>query len=1097
MAISTFGGPVDILVVPDERASASAQHRTLPASNSTTATEANLGMEVIAADANVADSNGAPGAHPVARGTPSSSSLNLTVATRTPGRPDRTADYLYTDTSTSEVYGASKIWVPVSGESIYDESFGGPSAISEVAAATLPDGSIYSAAESWTFETIEVRKRTAGSPDWASVTTWSSSSLYTANVHPSVSMWTIPSNTGTGYIIYVGSFEVTAANTITLRTDYSTDAGATWNNANYSNLVLATNPNYYDRLRVVYDGVAKRLWLTVRKYDGAAYTLLTYFSDDYGANWSASDTIDDIRNAYMVNFGPRTLLATVDGTGILAIRHRSGADASWTSLDTDVFNGSYTVHADHLAMVRTDNGIYAVYCRLATNSSELIMAMSADGGKTWGNVAGGFPYTNGSYTTVLSDQPTGGLTEGLKLQAAVFQAGSVYLMGNFVSAGNTAQTIFAIVCGDIANLQWDDANAHVDFDTYYPVALPRTKSTQFAAFTGGSTHQILAIGGGVLVEDIANTVATGYNTYLDVGTVYNTRSARLILDDSSSGGSTAASDMVLRVTIDDNAGNNVSAEIRIDMTTRKARLYDVLGAGNLGNETSAWTASTPVEFYIDVDGVGQKVSAWYRLMGNATYTAIATNQALTPNAAAAVREIYYGKLNATNAHMRIRFFRPHVSEGFADGFAAADRKGIPAATIPSRIPAGVHISWRGAPLMPGNSWTARAWSRTSIAFTSPLSVDPSPLRQWVGTVGAAGATYRIVYDFGASYDSTLSDNMIGVMWANAPGVYLCKLQRWTGAAWSDEISGDARESYGAGAVSISRSSVTSYKFRPGPTPNARPKVWAQDYYRGWWAVLSDGGGNTIAGTVLRNDPGQFTSSSPATLPAALELDPSTVVATFGTFAGFSLSTNAGTLYLYSPDGIAVSTQSTASTRYYAIEVTLAPGATLPKAGLLTFGPAYAFARPARDGSSIRWVADQRLAQPVAIVELPFDQQLVHNGTYNLIGSAVQNVLSFNGTTPRALIDSNIETIVAALRQAGPQFGRRGGLPVGMVVNGDWQADPGSSDQSFVGRDVVFGYVQPSVDVTAGVGHLYQRDNGNSQLGTSFVLNGPALYLGGA
>ena len=64
----------------------------------------------------------------------------------------------------------------------------------------------------------------------------------------------------------------------------------------------------------------------------------------------------------------------------------------------------------------------------------------------------------------------------------------------------------------------------------------------------------------------------------------------------------------------------------------------------------------------------------------------------------------------------------------------------------------------------------------------------------------------------------------------------------------------------------------------------------------------------------------------------------------------------------------------------------------------------------------------------------------------------------------------------------------------MVLDGDWQADPSSSPQIYVGHSAAFGYLGNSLAITAGRGFLRPTQEADSEHGAALVIDEPALYL---
>lgn len=1085
MATGTlFTEPVCFLCVPDARQTPSRIDRTNPVGSTTTATEANLQAEVVRDTSNITLPNGMEGARPIASGTPSSS-FSLGVDVVYPGAVDQVGTYSIDDGTS--VYGATPLWAPTGFETIRAIASG--SGYQVPRGAALANGTVAVVYEDWDgTQGVGFRTRSDSTHAWSGTTNiWTvvgGGAAFTANIHPSPEIW-VSYHNGVERI-NVASFvfaDDISGTKMRLRIDYSTDAGATWGYY-YSSLLLTVSSIYYDQIRVAYDPVGDQILLGVIKNDGGTYTGLYYVSNDGGVTFTqltgANQT--DVR-AHDIRCHSGTFYATtIDGGGEINLLWRTALSSGWTVVSlVDSLAAAITDRC--VALQITPDGAFWVDYRSGANPGILFRASSFDYGLTWS-----IRYTWMDRLTTFAS--------GLDFNGSVYTTQRLYLLGTMLSSGTTVDnSLVALVSGGAATLSLE--NGLGAYAGFLPSDLPSTRSTQYV-FAGGSAESITTDTAGELIHRIDNTNATGYYTVTQGAAELATQSAHWILSPDSSGGSTASGAVVLRVAVNEQTGVNTYAqvELRIDLTNRQVQAYDVLAAANLGTPVTYSTGTDGIEFYLSVNvGTSARACAYVRRTTSETWTPIlGTTGTATTTAAGTTNTIIYGKTTATTAQVDTRYLSPGWwGNPVGPSSPIPPTTGIPARSLPDRLPQGIYLRWQGSPLIAGDSWTAQSRSSSPLEWTSPWSMRPSPTHQWRGTAGAAGATYRIVYNYGSSYRAKLSRGLIYQGWANAPGLEAVRLYARSAGAWVSQVVANTKV-ISMTNVDLERLNAASYQFYPfSDCGGNNLPLWEIDQFAGYWCVLTDGGGNTIAGTIAHNDPGHFALVSGG-LPASLELDPSTVVAVAGTFAGFSLSTATATLSIYAPDGVVIGVQGEEAEQYYAIEVDLAPGATLPEAGMLPFGAAYPLARQVRDGSSMRFIAPDELRvlpsglmtgrrlgrKQQRIVELPYDQILLHVGSYSKSAAVPMNSMEFFSGVPRATIDNNLSVLTSVHRVAGQQ------VPIALVIDGDWTNDPANVDQNFVDQDVVFGYLENQVDVTAGRGTLRGRVRGHEH-GSSLVV----------
>lgn len=1099
-ALSSFPGPVSALVFPATQLRG-ALTRDLPdASNTTTATEADPVFVLTPGSGNLGTPSGGRGAEPIVTGT-ASTDLNSVIAVQQGGRVDATARYKITDAD-GEIYGQTPIYIPTGFETVKGVTTG--DGYQNPRGVVMPNGSMVVVAERWeSTQGVTVYQRAQGVADWTAVVDpiWTTSTAFASDIRPSPQIWSVPSDTTSGVVLYCASLEVTATNVQTLRIDVSEDGGTNWRTGGRSNLRFDTTTIRYQIEDALWDAKGSQAVIVVRKYDsgGPTYTLLTYVSNDYGATWRQLTTslINDVRIARVSYFCGVQYLAYIDGSNDLYVRHRTAAGGAWSVLKASPA-GSANIDYSHLSFVILPSGQMFIYYRPSPNSGTLWVVASSDGGYTWGSPTDttvgtpyqDFPYDSGGGMETAIDTGGAALANGIKAQDAIYYGGTVYLLGTLVSSDTVDNSVVALRMGSYSTLEWFDV---LNYGTaFYPAQIPTSKDAT-ATYTGASTQSVTLDATDQLVWAINVDNATGYvsNTYN-----YPVLALHWILGESSTGGDMGASYIACRVKGTDGA-TYAQAEVRVDADTRELRLRDVVAGTALGSAAVVYPANAPVEIFLAISHTTLKASAWYKLTTQDVWTEIAVNQTVT-TAAGVTGGIEIGKLAASTALVHTLYYRRMGEDGWADG--ANELIGIPAMSSPDGTPDGMQIAWRGGPFFPANAWQVQGRGARPLELLSPYALNISPSDYWRGEddpIGG-GSDFRLVYDFGASYSGRIDSNLIGIVWANMPGVLRYVLSRWDGAAWQTvKTITTARSPFGAGgAVAFARTAATSYQIRPNGS-NGSPAVISEGQYNGWWCHVQDAGGDSFAGKILRSTPGQFSTGSNV-LQSMLEFDPATVVdVNGGGFAAVATAETAGTITLYPPDGAAITASTDEATRYWAITFTTAPGYSEPRGGALWFGPAFAFARPVRDGGSIRYATPQEMRAiggsgamslqqtrrtRSRAMELPFDQILYQDG-YNADGYEVGTLAFTGGSTARANIDNNIVMLRSLISSRGRS------TPCALIPDGKFTADPGTTSQVFTGENFIYGIMSDSIDVTVGRGG-YQfpaSSAAGNQQGTSLLF----------
>lgn len=1087
MAIGTWaaGTPILQVLVPDERATPSAQVTDAPTGAEADAGVANLRYEVAATSTNMTQGGRQRGAQPVAAGTPGAASTTITVGTKQAGRVDLTGTYTYVESGVE--YGQ----IPLTVVSGFETALAAPGATGYNEPRGIPtdDGTIIVVYEDRISALVDTIERDPSTHTWGNGTTvLSELGPYTANVHPSPEIYRIPRCDG-GYTYWIAVLETdTTLETPTLRLSlsYSDDEGATWTEPQATNLAFSVSTIYYEKLRIAYDELSGNLIAGVVRNNASTYTGLYYVSKDGGWTWRALSGANqsDVRNHDIRVLDGCIYLATLDGSGNVDLLKMTGVSTQWSQLSAISAAGAYVSATDKaLTLSITPNGWIWVDYRTASTYL-LARVYSTDGGVTFSTASDGYLLEESSATSHLMPEST------------VYQDGRMLQIGTMISSGTTKDSsIVALLAGGISSMtpSWAPEN----YDGFVPTDIPATRSGQHVFTTSGATAESIATSSSQIVYDMSNDNSTGYiTTDYPIGIVDNANCGVMwILSPDSTGGSTSSDAIALRIRANSTSdGKFVDAGIRIDMTNRSVQAYDWRAGANVGT-SGTWSASVPVVFYAVVSyygtGSASKMSVYYRLTTQEAWTTLVADQTLT-RSVGSTKTILWGKVSASTANVKTIAFFPALGPLGTTADTSPETLGIRASSRMNRLPNGLWLRWDGGALLPGNTWTLSAGSTTSPKLTSPHSVAPSPLRRWVSTAVSAGATVKpVVYDFGSSYRGWLAkDNgLVGIQWAETPGASIVYLQYWDGAAFQNIISASTiMQQY----PSWARATATSYTFYPGASANTDARLLATDELKGLWCYIADNGGDAVAGYILRNGGGQFTNDG---CKAWIELDPATVVTVAGGgLASLATTSGSSVMNIYANDGIAVAAQSAEAIRYYRVAIAYAPGFTAPASGLLAFGEVHTFDRPYRAGASINSVTDPRLPRALRRVTVDYDQLLTPVGTYQSAGATVQNTMSFNGSTPRATVDNNERVLLGLLDKVGRKRGAREGTPIGVVLDGDWQADPGSSTQVYLGRSVMACYMSRTIDVTVGRGFLRPSEQADNQHGTSVTFDEVALYL---
>jgi len=534
--------------------------------------------------------------------------------------------------------------------------------------------------------------------------------------------------------------------------------------------------------------------------------------------------------------------------------------------------------------------------------------------------------------------------------------------------------------------------------------------------------------------------------------------------------------------------------VYVDADAGTIRGRDTAGMAYLSAAT-AYTNTAPLYLLLAFDGSTTKGSAYFRQPGSTAWTTLFQNQSITLTAGTPNATMDVGKLGANSTICDILDIIPLGSA--SAGYAASLVVGQTASTLvpiravgntgsPQRFPVGpVHRWYQGSPLNATDTYTATTVSKTPLSRLSPYRSLPSPTLQYVGASGSLGATYRLVYDLGASQETRISPQSFAIMWANMGPVDQFRGGRWDGSADVNEVTVAGYDKpFGAdGAVGFARASAGAQVFTANGVNGTPQYINAADWVDRWVRV-SDGT-DTIIAKVARAWSGQFTNAT-GSLQFSFEIDRSTIVAEAGAFADLATSTTTGNIHIFSDDGVGIGGAETIdAARYFYIEWDLANGASVPKGGFLTLGSAYFLARTERDGSSVRWISPDDVRQMPGtgfiqgekvrrraqrVLELPYDSILVQPGYYSGAGSTI-NTLSITGNTAYAHVDNNLEVI----RNIHDLVGQKTPVWVCPWVNFGG-ADPASTNKAVHGRDVMCAIMERQIDRTAARGVL--KDHGS-------------------
>ena len=1080
VALSTFGSePINVIAVPSPRLTPAAilPLGTAPSggavSDGTTFPQTDFEMETIAGVSNLG------GASLRASGQPAAA-VTLTTTTATPGIPGTTARFFTSDGTNA--FGANEPYVLGSSETVAAVLSGNGLQLPDVTAT--PDGVVYVAYETRVTGNGAARVR-ARSP---TTELWGSVQIPWGGDSPSIASgsggYVIDSainyraaRTDSGYALVHSGWFATSSTSMYLRIAVSLDKGTTWDTY-ASDLVLTFGASpTYTQANVVWDALGKQWVLTVlRTTTGPVYSLRTYVSDDPTmAHWVelAGAPIAAVTQSALVHACGVSYLATLEGSTSVAIRRRDATSTDWTSIKADTGGNFDAAHG--LILVVNDSGWLYLIGRASADANLWIMQVSTNDGYTWGDPSQPYPHRDGAAMTFVDDGgSTTSLTNGPTLQAGAWTTEGAWLVGGLITSDTTTDaSIMAYPLGGISNITSDAAPSATE-PPWSAGTIPTTKSSlyTFTASAGAAATDVID-SGGRLVRRIDATVSSGFYTYTPTGspTVHGGTATF-----GPDGGGVIGT-MGIAAGAHNVAGSaSYSVVLYLSSTAGTIRGWDT-GAGAYLHTALPYDVTLPIDLRLVVDGTTGKAAGYYRQPGATAWSTAFVNTALTSLGAGTVSLLDAGKIGATDAAVDLLNITPIGSaagEFAADlvlGLTSSTRVPIRATGRPQRHPQGLHLWFHGSPLHRGDTFTARTISRSPLAYLSPLRPAASPSSQYIGATGSSGSTYRVVYDSGASNEWWLATGLSAVMWANLGPVASVALRRWDGAAWQTEFSvaGYGNPLGADGSVGFTRDSGTSLTFRPNGA-NGQPQYIGHGAWNGRWVQIGDGT-YTILAKIRQTFPGQFGTTTGG-LRAGFEIDQSTIVAVAGPFVNLSTSTTVGNFRLYHDDGVGLGTVTIATVRYYAIQVALAPGATIPTGGLLTAGPAYYLTRPPRDGSSIRYISADDIRQLAnglvqgqkvrrrgqRVIELPFDSMLLQPGYY--AAGATIGGRSVAGSTARAALDDNLFTVEGVQQEVGQT------TPVWLVQGAVASADPSSTPAVYGGRQVMCATMERQVDRTA-------------------------------
>ena len=1105
MAVTAIGTePLSLLAVPDPAFSPAnlMPYGTAPsggvAADGTTAPQTDFEVETEPGSGNVRDINGLPGAILKGGGSPTSE-LTLTATTAIPGVPGTTARYTYTDAD-GVTFGASEPVVLTAFETVFATGVDDR----RPRMVATPDGVVHTVFENVDDGYPRYTNRSATTETWTTpVNAWGSGveALATTGsggylIDPCI--WWVRSDTSSGYVLFIASWWATSSSSQTLRISQSTDKGATWKKWD-SDLVVAYSATLqYTQLQIVWDALSEQLTLAVIRNTAGTYSGRVYISNDLTASrWEslAGAAISDARQIALATYCGQVYLASLVNGNAATVRRRDATAIDWETQTTDT--GVDFEVACGIILVPNDAGWLYLVGRDDTDHSKLVMQVSVNDATTWGAPSGAYPYQDSLGTTILDDDVDGATTtlvDGAALVTGCWTGETLILGGTLkTTAGVLDNSIVSLRFGGISNITLAAPNAGTDA-AYYPTSIPETKSPQWVSFsTSGSTAQnITTDSGGRLVYTLSSDNSTGFDQYDLVGTP-SVAAAIWSLGPSTSGGSSTQFHIALQIeTKDDGSANRSNLTLMVNWTGATIQGYDTVLGANVGS-AGAFDNTKPLTVIVALDGEESRGAVYFRQTGDTSWSNLFSNQAMATTATGSPETwITIGKIQASTAAVHTLFFIPFgsASAGFVADVAAGN---FPTALVPiravpasqqgaQRLPQGAFASWVGSPLYAGDTQTLRTISQRPLALTSAQSATPSPSRAYVGPTGASGSTYRTAYDHGSGVERRTAHGLAFVAAFNAGPLAALRYRRWDGAAWQTDFSavGYANPFGADGAVGFRRTSAASMIFAPNDA-NGTPAYNELDGWVDRWVQFGDGT-NTILGKVSMVHPGQFTNAIGA-LQSAIELDPDSIVTVAGVKANLSTATTTGNFRLYYDDLIVIGALSTIdSVRYTALEWTLAPGATVPRGGLITAGAAYALACTTRDGSSMRTIAKDEIVQIPGtgivqgqnvrrriqrVFELPYDTILTQPGMYT--SGTLINGISISSTTSRALVDTNLSTIRGVQRRAGQT------VPTILVLGAQFSQDPASGGLAFGNDQISLGTIGREFDETMARGLL--RDLG--------------------
>ena len=1064
MAINTLThGP--IVCVPDDRL-------TTIDSTLSTYTEQDYEYMVTPAGSNFADVSGVPPCKPVATGNPTES-LDVTLNVVNPGQVDAQGAYTYQKDGVT--YGQTGAWVCVGAETIATDSAGNHYRPNVVA---LPDGAVLCMYEDWTTTPgrVKTKRRDPDTELWSvAQTLWTANIVFTIGHAPNPALWWEPSNDSLGYRVYCATFQERTLNEITLRVDISKDGGVTWTDSAYSNLVLDVSVSNYSLSRIAWDELSQTLRLVIQQSSGGVYTGLTYQSLDRGMTWeylSGAD-IADMRRCDLIAWGGKFYLTTVDGANNADTYEGVTLNSSWNMVNETWGSNAST---QDLAQCVDATGTLWTWTRDASTTENMLLEFaSSNGGATWG-IPSRYPYeATGlyNYEPVIIDHAAGALTSGIRAESACYAQGQYHVVGRFESSGTTRDdSIYSLIFARVEYLTRKASpleNIARIWDTYYPIDIPSTKSAQYT-YTGAAGESITTDAQGEIVHYIDATAGQGFYTQSTGGTNHTEQSAHWIVSRDSTDGSTTAADAVMECHADETTTNTYCGlQLRIDFTNRTVRAYDKVGGIDLSGVDISWAAGDDVEFFIDVSRSYLRGSAWVRNRHARTWTTIVSNGVLT-SAAGNTNTTVFGKRKTLAGAINIYtlFFRPGPSEGYYDGFH--DRRGLLATGTPDYLPIGAHVQWQGSPLMVADQWTLSTISRAPIQRVSPFAAIPSPSRQYLTGTGAAGRTELIAYDLGANFDAPLGWNLLYLAAGNVRGLENIRLRYRSGGAWVTEFTVSlAWIPFGLpGTVGWQRN---GHSIRPWGV-NGPQRIFRENELAGWMGVVDDGVGGIVYAEIVRNSPGQFPVAS-GSRQMDIEFSAEPEPGSPSNWAALAANSWTGSITLYPSYVVGIGAATHETQQYYAIEYDLHAYATEASIGHLSTGRAHWLARQERAGGSIEYINADELtvipgsgqmrgrrvrAKQTRILTLPFDGVLVPLGRWE-DGYTVSTVAA-DGITPRANIDNNLDILEGLNDYAGQR------MPVWVVPDAQFTADPGATVQVFYGTETFLGFIDNFTRVAA-------------------------------